>query len=173
MFRVREVSISPQMEYKVKRIAKRGEKRAVTSEGSAKKVDLRLLAKIISSYLANNKVEPGQIPVLIASVERALGGLGKAPGAQPAPQPAVPIRRSVQSDHVVCLECGFKAKTLRRHLKARHNLEIGEYLARWGLPADHPLTAPAYSEQRSAMAKRIGLGMRRDGRRRRRRRNEG
>jgi MucR family transcriptional regulator, transcriptional regulator of exopolysaccharide biosynthesis len=144
----------------------------VNTEDTAKRVDLRLLTKIIASYLSSHKVEPDQLSALIASVERTLGGLGKTPPTPPLRSPAVPIRRSVQHDHVVCLDCGFKGKTLRRHLKTRHNLEPAEYLARWGLPPDHPLTAPAYSEQRSAMAKRIGLGMRRQGRRQRRRQAE-
>lgn len=149
-----------------------GEGSVVTSEDTAKRVDLRLLAKIIASYLSNHKVEPGELSNLIASVERTLEALGRAPPPTPLRSPAVPIRRSVQHDHVVCLDCGFKGKTLRRHLKTRHGLDPSEYLARWNLPADHPLTAPLYSEQRSAMAKRIGLGMRRQGRRQRRRQSE-
>src|SRR5262249_32041822 len=72
--------------------------------------------------------------------------------------PAVPIRRSVQRDAVVCLECGWKGKMLRRHLSTRHSLTADEYLRRWNLPSDHPLTAPIYSEQRSSLAKELGLG---------------
>lgn len=142
-------------------------------EDTAKRVDLLLLTKIIASYLSSHKVEPDQLSALITSVERALGGLDEAtPPAAPSRSPAVSVRRSVQRDHVVCLDCGFRGKTLRRHLKTRHGLEPAEYLARWNLSSDHALTAPAYSEQRSAMAKRIGLGMRRQGRRQRRRQAE-
>src|SRR5215831_267166 len=78
-----------------------------------------------------------------------------------AARSAVPIRRSVQQDYVVCLECGFRAQALRRHLRAAHGLEVAQYRARWNLPADHPVTAPAYSNRRSVMAKAIGLGRRR------------
>ena len=72
--------------------------------------------------------------------------------------PAVPIRRSVQHDHVVCLDCGFLSQMLRRHIRVAHGLEPAEYRVRWKLPTDHPITAPGYSERRSTMAKRIGLG---------------
>jgi predicted transcriptional regulator len=73
-------------------------------------------------------------------------------------QPAVPIPQSVRRDYVVCLECGFRGKILRRHLLVRHSLDVAAYRARWQLSPDHPVTAPAYSEQRSAMAKQFGLG---------------
>ena len=72
--------------------------------------------------------------------------------------PAVPLRRSVQRDAVVCLECGWKGKMLRRHLSTRHGLTGEQYLKRWNLPSEHPLTAPNYSEQRSSLAKELGLG---------------
>jgi predicted transcriptional regulator len=95
-------------------------------------------------------------------VHRALAGLGRAiPVQEPPPRPAVPIRRSVQHDYVVCLECGFHAQALRRHLRGAHGLEVAQYRARWNLPADHLITAPAYSDRRSIMAKAIGLGRRR------------
>jgi predicted transcriptional regulator len=94
------------------------------------------------------------------ATHQTLSGLGGA-GPTPAPGPlvpAVPVRRSVQPDYVVCLECGFHAKTLRRHLRMHHGLEVGAYRTRWRLPSDHPTTAPAYSERRLAMAKQLGLG---------------
>ncbi len=144
----------------------------MNTEETKKGVGLHLVTKIISGYLSNHKVEPDQLSTLIVSVDQTLRELGKAPGTPPVRTPAVPIRRSVGRDHVICLECGFKGKTLRRHLQTRHDLKPAGYLARWGLPPDHPLTAPSYSEQRSAMARRIGLGMRRQGRRQRRRRAE-
>jgi MucR family transcriptional regulator, transcriptional regulator of exopolysaccharide biosynthesis len=72
--------------------------------------------------------------------------------------PAVPVRRSVQPDHVVCLECGFRAKTLRRHLRMSHGLDPAAYRARWKLSLEHPLTAPEYSAHRSTMARQLGLG---------------
>ncbi|MGC2199120.1 MAG: MucR family transcriptional regulator [Stellaceae bacterium] len=130
-------------------------------ENTAKIVDLRPAAKIIVSYVGHHTLTPDQLPGLIASVQQALRDLGKPTPAPVARAPAVPIRRSVQHDHVVCLECGFRGKTLRRHLGTRHGLQITEYLRRWDLPSDHPLTSPAYSERRSAMAKELGLGRKR------------
>lgn len=133
----------------------------MNTENAAKNVDLLSVTKIIASYVRNHKLSPDQLAALIVSVQEALRELGK-PAEIVAPRtPAVPIRRSVQRDHVICLECGFSGKTLRRHLGTRHGLEIAEYLRRWDLPSDHPLTAPAYSEQRSTMAKELGLGRKR------------
>jgi predicted transcriptional regulator len=131
------------------------------TEKTAKHVDLRTVTKIIASYVGNHTLPPDQLSALIISVQQALSELGKpAPIPQPR-MPAVPVRRSVQRDHVICLECGFRGKTLRRHLGTRHALQIADYLRRWELPSDHPLTAPAYSEQRSTMAKELGLGRKR------------
>jgi predicted transcriptional regulator len=131
------------------------------TENTPKNIDLRPVTKIIASYVGNHTLTPDQLPGLIASVQQALRDLGK-PAPAPVPRtPAVPIRRSVQRDRVVCLECGFAGKTLRRHLGTRHGLQIADYLRRWDLPRDHPLTAPAYSEQRSTMAKELGLGRKR------------
>ena len=124
-------------------------------------IDLRPVTKIIASYVGNHTLAPEQLSELIVSVQQVLRQLGKPVQPEPARTPAVPVRRSVQRDHVVCLECGFRGKTLRRHLGMRHGLQVGEYLRRWNLPSDHPLTAPAYSEQRSTMAKELGLGRKR------------
>lgn len=117
-----------------------------------------LITKIIASYVSHHNVAPEQIPELINSVHRTFDSLGKPAEPQAVLTPAVPIRRSVQRDAVVCLECGWKGKMLRRHLSTRHGLTGEEYLRRWNLPSDHPLTAPTYSEQRSALAKELGLG---------------
>jgi predicted transcriptional regulator len=95
---------------------------------------------------------------LIASVYRTISALGQPIEAVAALIPAVPLRRSVQRDVVVCLDCGWKGKMLRRHLTTRHGLTADDYLKRWGLPGDHPLTAPNYSVQRSNLAKELGLG---------------
>ena len=119
----------------------------------------RLVAKIIASYVSHHNLTPEQIPELIASVHRTIAGLGQPAEVQAAaPIPAVPLRRSVQRDVVICLECGWKGKMLRRHLTTRHGLTAEDYLKRWGLPPDHPLTAPNYSVQRSNLAKELGLG---------------
>jgi predicted transcriptional regulator len=118
----------------------------------------QLVTKIIASYVSHHNVAPEQVPDLITSVHRAIGGLGKLAEPQGVLTPAVPLRRSVQRDAVVCLECGWKGKMLRRHLSTRHGLTGELYLKRWSLPGDHPLTAPMYSEQRSTLAKELGLG---------------
>lgn len=125
-----------------------------TMQGAAS----RLVAKIIASYVAHHNLSPDQIPELITSVHRTIAGLGRPVEAPAAPTPAVPVRRSVQRDVVVCLDCGWKGKMLRRHLTTRHGLSGENYLKRWGLPGDHPLTAPNYSVQRSNLAKELGLG---------------
>jgi predicted transcriptional regulator len=118
----------------------------------------RLITKIISSYVSHHNLGPEQIPELINLVHRAMDNLGKPVEQTMALSPAVPIRRSVQKDAVVCLDCGWRGKMLRRHLSTRHGLSGDEYLRRWKLASDHPLTAPNYSEQRSALAKELGLG---------------
>src|SRR5260370_35680060 len=132
----------------------------MADESAAQMVDLSLVAEIVRSYVAQNSIGVDQVAGLIATVHRSLSGLVQsAPASAPAPLvPAVSIRRSVQHDHVVCLECGFLSQMLRRHIRVAHGLEPAEYRVRWKLPTDHPITAPAYSERRSAMAKQIGLG---------------
>jgi len=137
----------------------------MAEDSSSQKVDSNLVAEIVSSYVRNNSVAIDQLGGLIATVHQTLSGLGtNAPapaGADEKLAPAVPIRRSVQLDHVVCLECGFRAVTLRRHLRVAHGLEPAAYRVRWRLATDHALTAPAYSERRSTMAKELGLGRKR------------
>ena len=135
----------------------------MAEDSSSQNVDPHLVAEIVRGYVAKNSVAVDQLGALIAMVHRTLSGLGEnAPGALPDPlTPAVPIRRSVQPDHVVCLECGFRAVTLRRHLRVAHGLEPAAYRVRWKLATDHALTAPAYSERRSTMAKQLGLGRKR------------
>ncbi len=130
----------------------------MADDGSAQKVDPSLVAEIVSSYVAKNSVSVEQMAGLIVTVHRTLSGLGESTPAAVALEPAVPIRRSVQPDHVVCLECGFRGQTLRRHLRSAHGLEATAYRARWKLSSDHALVAPVYSERRSMMAKQLGLG---------------
>jgi len=130
-------------------------------ESTAQKVDPGLVARIVQSYVRKNSVAVDQLASLISTVHGALRGAGTAPSPiAEVLTPAVPIRRSAQQDHVVCLECGFRAQTLRRHLRIRHGLDVAAYRARWKLSPDHPVTAPAYSERRAAMAKQLGLGRR-------------
>jgi predicted transcriptional regulator len=115
-------------------------------------------ATIVSSYVRHHTVDANQLSDLITTVHRAIGQLGHPVQSEEVPVPAVSVRRSVHHDYVVCLDCGWQGKTLRRHFSARHGLTRDEYLRRWGLPSDHRLTAPAYSEERSEMAKSLGLG---------------
>ena len=126
---------------------------------SASRVNPFQVVRIVGSYVQHHQITPDQLAEVIGVVQRALGRLGNdALPVQEPPKPAVPIRRSVEPDYVVCLECGFRSKTLRRHLRMRHGLEAAEYRARWKLSPDHALVAPAYSAQRSAAAKEIRLG---------------
>jgi predicted transcriptional regulator len=126
-----------------------------------------LVAKIVSSYVRKNRLAPTDLSALIDTVYRSLLALTQTADPEPERTPAIPIRRSVTPEYVVCLECGRRGTTLRRHLQSSHGLTRDEYRARWGLPPDYPLTAPAYSERRSALAKKIGLGQKQLGRRRR------
>ena len=122
---------------------------------------LALTTEIVSAYLSNNTMPTGEIPGLIDQVYRTLSGVN-AEGASMAdrPQPAVPIKRSVTPDYIICLEDGKKLKMLKRHLKTAYNMSPEEYRERWGLPADYPMVAPNYAKQRSRLAKDIGLGTR-------------
>src|SRR5216684_4395004 len=115
-------------------------------------------AMIVSSYVRHHTLRPEQLSDLITTVHHALGQLGQPVQAEEVLVPAVSVRRSVHQDYVVCLDCGYRGKTLRRHISTRHDLSRDEYLKRWGLRNDHPLTAPAYSERRSLLAKELGLG---------------
>jgi predicted transcriptional regulator len=117
-----------------------------------------LTAKIVGSYLRHNTVGASQVPELIVIVHQSLGELGPQAPVEEALTPAVSVRQSVRHDYVVCLDCGYRGKTLSRHISSRHGLSRAEYLSRWGLKPDHPLTAPAYSEHRSTLAKQLGLG---------------
>ena len=123
----------------------------------------RLTVQIVSAHVANNNVAQTDLPTLIAQVYGALSGLGKAaePAGPARPDPAVPIRKSVTPDYIVCLEDGKKLKMLKRHLASAYNMTPDQYRERWGLPADYPMVSPGYAQQRSNLAKAIGLGTRR------------
>ena len=127
--------------------------------GSAPGGVVEQVAHIVSSYVRHHQIGPDQLAALIVEVHRALISLGQRAPPVPEPhRPAVPIRRSVHRDYVICLECGFSGKILRRHLQVQHGLSVADYRARWNLLLDHPVTAPAYSERRSAMAKEREFG---------------
>ena len=124
---------------------------------------LGLTAQIIAAHLSNNTVEPHVLPSLIHEVYAALSGVGAGrPEADPAPierrQPAVPLKKSVFPDHIICLEDGKKLKMLKRHLKTAFDLTPDQYRERWGLPPEYPMVAPNYARHRSSLAKKIGLG---------------
>jgi predicted transcriptional regulator len=119
-----------------------------------------LTADIVSAYVSHNNVSPSQLPELISSVSAALDAQRSGP-AEPESEPqkpAVSIRKSVTPDAITCLECGKQFKSLRRHIRTEHGLEPIEYREKWGLKADYPMVAPNYAEQRSALAKSLGLG---------------
>jgi len=130
----------------------------MAEQDSAREVDLDPVVRIVSRYVQHHQMAPDQLLTLIVEVRRALAGLGRSPPVQEPLRPAVPIRRSVQEDYVICLECGHRAQSLRRHLRTAHGLDIAGYRTRWNLPSDHLLIAPSYSARRSTVAKQIGLG---------------
>lgn len=116
-------------------------------------------ADIVSAHVSNNNVAVGDLPTLIANVYRALAGVeGNASAEEMVLEPAVPIRSSVKKDYIVCLEDGTKLRMLKRHLATSYNMTPEQYRARWNLPADYPMVAPAYAEKRRQIAKAIGLG---------------
>ena len=120
---------------------------------------LALTAEIVAAHVGNNAVASAELGGLIQSVFDTLGRLASDEPAMPAElTPAVPIRRSVTDDHIVCLECGRKLKMLKRHLTTDHGLTPQAYRAKWGLKPDYPMVAPTYSVKRQELAKKIGLG---------------
>jgi predicted transcriptional regulator len=129
----------------------------ISMETSRRAVDQSLVAKIVRSYVRKNQLSPADMPALINIVYQSLLALGKPPEPEPR-NPAVQVRRSVTRNYVVCLECGWQGQVLRRHIGVRHGLGRDEYRRRWGLPFDHALIAPAYSERRSGIATELGLG---------------
>lgn len=122
---------------------------------------LSLTTEIVAAHVSNNTVAVSDLPTLIEQVYRSLSTIGTEPVVvEERLQPAVPIKKSVTPDYIVCLEDGKKLKMLKRHLKTAYNMTPEEYRDRWGLPADYPMVAPNYARQRSSLAKQIGLGTR-------------
>lgn len=126
-----------------------------------------LAAEIVSAYVSNNSVPPGELAPLLGRVHAALVGIatGHAEAQAPAEpqQPAVPIKKSITPEYIVCLEDGRSFKSLKRHLRAKYDMSPEQYRAKWGLPADYPMVAPNYAKARSDLAKAIGLGQVRGG----------
>lgn len=121
---------------------------------------VELSTEIVSAYVSHNAVSPGDLPRLIAEVHGALRGLrdDEVPAQVEELKPAVPVRKSITADYIICLEDGKKFKSLKRHLRTHYNLSPEEYREKWGLPADYPMVAPSYSATRSKLAKDNGLG---------------
>ena len=121
---------------------------------------IELSTEIVSAYVSHNAVSPGDLPKLIAEVHGALRALqaNETPAPVEELKPAVPVRKSVANDYIICLEDGKKFKSLKRHLRTHYNLSPEEYREKWGLPADYPMVAPSYSATRSKLAKDNGLG---------------
>jgi predicted transcriptional regulator len=121
---------------------------------------LRMTTDVVAAYVRNNTLPTTQLADVIHAVYNSLRGL-EAQVAEPQPEPlkpAVPIRKSITPDYLICLEDGKKLKMLKRHLRSTYNLTPDEYRAKWNLGPDYPMVAPNYAEQRSAFAKKIGLG---------------
>ena len=121
---------------------------------------IEMTADIVAAYVSANSVAAGEVPALIRSVHKALiavrdGGSAVEP---PPTDPAVPVKKSITPEFLICLEDGRKFKSLKRHLRSKYNLSPEEYRAKWGLPKDYPMVAPNYARARSDLAKRMGLG---------------
>lgn len=135
-----------------------------TVNGAGHDLLVELTADIVAAYVSHHVVPVGDLGTLISDVHSALSNT-----SSPAPvvsvvekqKPAVAVRKSVQDDHIVCLECGGAFKSLKRHLMTHHSLGPEEYRDKWDLPMDYPMVAPAYAEARSRLAKEMGLGQRR------------
>ena len=125
---------------------------------------IELAADIVSAFVSNNSVPVTELPALIGSVHAALNQVASGSTQQPAEEtkaPAVPIKKSVQPDYIVCLDDGKRFKSLKRHLRTTYNLTPDQYRAKWGLTHDYPMVAPNYAAARSELAKQMGLGARR------------
>ncbi|HMK68928.1 MAG TPA: MucR family transcriptional regulator [Stellaceae bacterium] len=135
----------------------------MAEQTSAKNLEeqlLRMTADVVAAYVSNNTLATVQLPDVIASVYDCLRALDKSQAEVKgeALRPAVPVRKSITPDYLVCLEDGKKLKMLKRHLRSTYGMTPDQYRAKWGLPSDYPMVAPNYAEQRSAFAKKIGLG---------------
>ena len=126
---------------------------------------LRLTVDIVTAHVTQNTLQPSELPELIAQVHASLAELGRSAVNGPTLEPAVPIKKSVMPDYIICLEDGKKLKMLKRHLRTAYNLTPEQYRKRWGLLPDYPVVAPNYAKLRSKLAKKNKLGRRRTARR--------
>ena len=136
------------------------------SEGTSANY-IELAADIVSAYVSKNPVPANELSGLIQEVHSALLRVGSGaaatstPLSSEAPRPAIPVKKSLSNDYIICLEDGKKFKSLKRHLRTQYNMSPEEYREKWGLPADYPMVAPAYAKARSNLAKQMGLGQQR------------
>ena len=128
------------------------------ADNSQNETLITLTADIVAAHVSNNSVAVSDITQLIGNVHEALSDLAGKDAQTAKPEPMVPIRSSVKPDYIVCLEDGKKLKMLKRHLMTHYNMTPDDYRKKWGLPADYPMVAPNYAEQRRKLAKKIGLG---------------
>jgi predicted transcriptional regulator len=121
---------------------------------------LQLATGIVSSYVSHNQVPMSEVPAILKNIHGVLAGLvsGVPMDGLSSAKPAVPVKKSIGDDYIICLEDGKKLKMLKRYLRSNYNMSPEEYRAKWGLPPDYPMVAPAYARQRSEFAKKIGLG---------------
>ena len=124
----------------------------------AKSELIEMTADIVAAYVGNNMVAANEIPLVIDSIFNALNAVATGVSAPVAQEPAVPVKKSVGQDYIICLEDGKRFKSLKRHLSSKYDMSPDEYRAQWGLPKDYPMVAPAYAKARSALAKKMGLG---------------
>lgn len=134
-----------------------------SSESAEGTVIIELTADIVSAYVSNNSIATGELPGLIAQVHAALSQIsgGRGELSLEAGKPAVSVKKSITSDHLICLEDGKKFKSLKRHLRSQYDMSPEQYREKWGLPADYPMVAPNYAQARSRLAKAMGLGQQR------------
>ena len=113
---------------------------------------------IVSAYVSNNPIQSAELPELIREIHATLTTLGNSSGSAHPLEPAIPVKKSITDDFLICLEDGKKFKSLKRHLRSKYGLSPEEYREKWGLPYDYPMVAPSYARKRSALAKEMGLG---------------
>lgn len=134
------------------------------TENSASNLQIELTSQIVSAYVSHNAVSSNELPVLMENVHSKLAELSgdaAATAQQKAQKPAVPVKKSVHDDYIICLEDGKKFKSLKRHLNSYYGLSPEEYREKWGLPYDYPMVAPSYAKKRSQLARDLGLGRKR------------
>ncbi|HIG21984.1 MAG TPA: transcriptional regulator [Henriciella marina] len=119
---------------------------------------LELTTEIVAAYVSNNPVQSSDLANLIRNVHDALTNISTEEVQAPEAKPAIPVKKSVTDDYLICLEDGKKFKSLKRHLRAKYDMTPDEYREKWGLPFDYPMVAPSYARKRSQLAKKMGLG---------------